>query len=193
MGCDIHLYKEKHIGGRWVTADEWVPDDYGDGDKGKEVPWDKRFTRRNYELFGLLSKGVRSEHPYSFEPRGIPFNPCEEIADQAENWGSDGHSHSYLYLHEMKDMLAFLESQTILVSGMKDKEELAKLQATIDAGKPDWNLLFPYAGWTSQQDWVEFTMDVPAMFYVGEALKEIISGFDGVDGDNHRIVFFFDN
>ena len=68
MGCDIHMYKEKRVDGVWVAADEWTPDEYEEG--RMEVQWEKRFTERNYELFGALSKGVRSEHPYSFEPRG---------------------------------------------------------------------------------------------------------------------------
>lgn len=193
MGCDIHLYKEKQVEGQWISADEWQAYDYGEGDKGIEVPWGKRYTGRNYELFGLLCNGVRSNHPCSFEPRGLPFDACPEIVNEVEKWGVDGHSHSYLYLHEIKDMLSHLESQTIRITGMKDREGLAKLQATIDAGKPDWDLLFPYCGWTNNQNAVEFEMDVPASFYVGSGMKKIISGFDGVDGDNHRIVFFFDN
>lgn len=193
MGCDIHLYKEKQVAGQWVSADEWVAFDYGDDDKGVEVPWQKRFTERNYELFGLLAKGVRSEHPFSFEPRGTPCNPSPEIASEMARYGEDGHSHSYLYLHELKDMLAWLDTQIIKISGMKDAEGLAALQESVKSGSPDWSLLFPYCGWTSQKDWVEFEIDVPASFYMATPLRKIIEGFDGVDGDNHRIVFFFDN
>jgi hypothetical protein len=193
MGCDIHLYKEKLVDGKWVTADEWRSYDYGDDDKGIEVPYEKRFTVRNYQLFGLLSKGVRSEHPFSFEPRGLPFNPCAEIAQESEGWGVDGHGHSYLYLHELKDMAVRLETATIRVSGMKDKASLEALRASIATGAPDWDLLFPYCGSTNNSSYVDFEQDVPASFYIGAGLKEIIEGFNGVDGDNHRIVFFFDN
>lgn len=195
MGCDIHLYKEKFIDGKWISADEWQAYDYGDddGDKGIEVPFEKRFTDRNYKLFGLLSKGVRSEHDFSFAPRGIPFNACAEIAAESENYGEDGHGHSYLYLHEMKEMAAFLDQRTIAVGGMKDRTELAALRESIASGRPDWNLLFPYCGWTTQKECEEFTIDVPASFYVGESLKKIIDSFDGIDAENHRIVFFFDN
>lgn len=193
MGCDIHVYKEKQVAGRWVTADEWVAYDYGEGDRGQEVPWQKRFTDRNYQLFGLLSKGVRTSHPFSLAPRGLPFNPCPEIAAEAERWGCDGHSHSYIYLHELRDLAEFLKTQPIRITGMKDAEGLAALQASIDSGNPDWDLLFPYCGWTSQPGWVEFSLDVPASYYIGSGLNDLIAGFDGVDGDNHRIVFFFDN
>jgi hypothetical protein len=193
MGCDIHLYKEKHVDGKWVTADAWEAYDYGDDDKGIEVPYKKRFTDRNYQLFGLLSKGVRSEHPFSFEPRGLPFNPCPEIARESEGWGEDGHSHSYLYLHELKDMAAYLEAATIRISGMKDKAGLDELRESIASGAPNWNLLWPYCGWSSSPSYVEFEQDIPASVYLGDGLKRIIDSFDGVDGDNHRIVFFFDN
>lgn len=193
MGCDIHVYKEKHVDGRWVTADEWVAYDYGEGDRGQRVPWEKQFSDRNYQLFGLLSKGVRTTHPFSLEPRGLPFNPCSEVAAVVDGRGEDGHGHSYLYLHELRDLAEFLKTQPIRITGMKDTEGLAALQASIDSGNPDWDLLFPYCGWCSAPGYVEFSLDVPASYYVGAGLDEIISGFDGVDGDNHRIVFFFDN
>lgn len=193
MGCDIHLYKEKHVDGKWLAADEWQQDDYGDGESGIEVPWQKRFTDRNYELFGMLSSGVRTEHPFSFEPRGLPINCCKEIADCFKSWGIDGHGLSYLYLHELRDMLAYLDTETIRIEGMKDKEGLERLQASIASGNPDWQLLFPYCLSTNNPNYVDFEIDVPASFYVGRDLKKIIGSFDGIDGDNHRIVFFFDN
>ena len=38
MGCDIHLYKEKQVRGRWVTADEgWIPDP--DVDELVQIRW----------------------------------------------------------------------------------------------------------------------------------------------------------
>lgn len=193
MGCDIHCYKEKQVNGKWLTADNWEYYDYGEDDKGKEVPWKERFTGRNYQLFGMLARGVRGEHPFSFEPRGLPFNPCAEIASEAERWVGDGHSHSYLYLHELKDMLAYLQTVEIRVTGMKDKAELQALRDSIASGNPDWQLLFPYCSWTNGPESEEFQLDVPASFYMGDDLKRIIDSFEGIDGDNHRIVFFFDN
>lgn len=191
MGCDIHLYKEKQVGGVWVAADEWKPDEYEPG--RMEVPWKERFTGRNYQLFGLLSKGVRATHPFSFAERGVPYNACAEYKAEVERYGVDGHSHSYLYLHELKDLMADLEAQKIRIAGMKHKDDLEKLNESIASGSPDWELLFPYCQMTTDKTWVEFSVDVPADFYVGEELKQIIDGFNGIDGDNHRIVFFFDN
>jgi hypothetical protein len=193
MGCDIHLYKEKFVDGKWLTADEWVGYDYGDDDKGQEVPYEKRYTGRNYNLFGILAKGVRRDFDFAFEPRGFPFNSCAEIAAESDGYGSDGHSHSYLYLHELKDMQSFLAAHTIPISGMKDAEELAALQATIDAGAPNWDLLYPYCQGTTDTRAVHFKIQVPASFITGSCLDQIISSFDGIDGENHRIIFFFDN
>lgn len=194
MGCDIHLYKEKQIDGKWVAADVWTPYDYGDDEKGIEVDWKNRFTGRNYELFGLLCKGVRSEHPLSLTARGLPFDACQEIASHAEQWGEDGHNHSYLYVHELRSLLEALKMTTTRIEGMKDKEGLAILNASIATGTPDWSLLYPYCGWTSNSEaYAEFSLDVPASFIIGDSVERIIAGFDGIEGDNHRIVFFFDN
>jgi hypothetical protein len=195
MGCDIHLYKEKFVNGAWVTADEWEAYDYGDdeGDKYSDVPWKLRFTDRNYNLFGLLSKGVRYEHPFAFEQRGVPFAPCKEVAALIELDGEDGHSHSYLYLHELKEMAAFLETATIEISGLKSASDMDALNASIATGQPNWELLYPYCQGTSDRTYVHFEIDVPAKFIVGGGIEKIIAGFDGVDGENHRIVFYFYN
>jgi hypothetical protein len=193
MGCDIHCYKEKFVDGRWITADEWQEYDYGDDDKGAEVSWEKRFTDRNYDLFGLLAKGVRRDFDNAFVCREMPFDACQEVRAACDSYGVDGHSHSYLYLHELKAMQAHLQNTTLPVSGMKDREGLAALQASIDApGQTDWSLLYPYCGWASDaMRYVEFKFEVPASFTA--SLQPLINLFDGIEAENHRIVFWFDN
>lgn len=193
MGCDIHLYREKHVNGRWLTADEWVDDDEYEIPT-KRVPYEKRaYTGRNYNLFGLLSAGCRTEHEFSFAPRGMPLVCSDEVRSANEWWDADGHSHSYLYLHELREMQAHIQTAMIEISGMIDPDRLQKLRDTIAAGEPDWTLLFPYCQGTSDQTWVKFKQDVSAQFYFGDCLKKIIDSFDGIEGDNHRIVFWFDN
>lgn len=190
MGCDIHLYREKKVDGQWVTADEWV-DEYDEG--YLDVPWEKRFTDRNYELFGFLAK-VREEMPYSFNPRGLPFNCSAEVYNSIIRWDSDGHSHSHLYIKELKDAWTFLQSQTVTISGMKDKEEYEKLLESVNSEKEtDWNLLYPYCSWVSNPDsYVEFSIEVPALVQLN-SVRKLIELFDDVDGEDHRIVFWFDN
>ena len=191
MGCDIHMYKEKRVNGEWVTADEWTPDRYEEG--RLEVQWEKQFTERNYDLFGALSEGVRSEHPYSFKARGIPFDACAEIKQESEGWGVDGHSHSYLFLHEIKAFRKFLEAQTVTIEGLKDKAGLATLRESIATGSPDWRLIYPYWGGSNNPEDERFEFQVSASFALGSSLDRIIALFDGVDGDLHRVVFWFDN
>jgi len=191
MGCDIHLYKEKKVNGEWITADDGWCDEYDDG--FVDVPWKRRFTNRDYELFGFLASGVRYESDYSFSPRRLPFNVCPEVRAISESYGADGHSHSYLYLSELKDAWTFLQTKTVTVSGMKDHVELNNLNASIKSDdETDWGLLYPYCKWSSISTYLEFSIEVPASFKLA-GLKEIIQLFDNIDGDDHRIVFWFDN
>lgn len=190
MGCDIHMYKEKQVNGQWLTADEWA-DRYGDG---ADVPWEKRFTDRNYNLFSILA-GVRTREETGFEhePRGLPVTVTPAVRAAHARCDSDAHSASYLYLHELKDLLAVLQSASIPVSGMKDGKELEELTTSIQSGNPNWDLLFPYCQGTNSPTYRKFRLDVPASFMVGDGLEKIIASFDGVEGDNHRVVFWFDN
>jgi len=191
MGCDIHLYKEKKINDVWVTADEGWCDEYGDGDI--DVPFDNRFTDRDYNLFGFLVDGVRRNHAFSFKERGLPFNVCNEIKGVSDYYSSDGHSHSYLYLHELKDAQEFMKDKTIVISGMKDAAGFEKLQASIDSKFPtDWSLLYPYCQGTSDPNAISFSIDVDVSHSLS-GLQRIIDLFNDVDGDDQRIVFWFDN
>lgn len=190
MGCDIHCYREKLINGKWLSADKWE-DEYNEG--RLDVPYEQRFTDRNYRLFGLLSSGVREEYPFSLEPRGLPFDVSIEVKTISDVWEGDGHSHSYVYLHELKSLKEFLKTATVKVTGMKDKEGLLALKESVESENPDWNLLYPFCGWTNVEGAVRFEYDVPASFIIGNSLEKLIKLFDGLDGENHRIVFWFDN
>lgn len=151
MGCDIHLYKEKRVDGKWVSADSW--ESYDDEDTlAKDVPWEQRHVQRNYVLFGLFVGGVRRSYAISFQERGIPYNVDPNIYGVVDYWSDDAHSFSYLYVHELKDMVQYIENDHTVLGE-------AQVAATM----------------------------------VIDSLKDIISRFDGMDGDNHRIVFFFDN
>lgn len=190
MGCDIHCYKEKQINGIWVTADKWV-NGYEEGHK--EVPYEESFNDRNYRLFGLLSKGVRQEYAISFLPRGIPCNISYEVYMAYKEWDCDGHSHSYLYVHELKDMEKLLRERTILVTGMKKVDEVQNLIETSKSDSPEWNLLYPFCQMTTSPGYIDFSIDVPADFIIGDSLNKLIHTFDNVDGENQRLVFWFDN
>ncbi len=194
MGCDIHAYREKQVNGEWLPADEWEPSKYEDEAGRLRVDWDKQADiGRNYDLFGLLAKGVRREFDQSFLPRGLPVDVTAPVKAEADSCSGDAHNHSYLYLHEVKDFAKFLETQVVRIEGFKDRDELAALQASILSGTPDWSLLYPFNQGTNNPRHVPFEIDVPASFKVGKGLQDIIDSFDGIEGQNHRLVFWFDN
>lgn len=106
MGCDIHIVVEKKWNDRWVglrelgfmTVDERDPIFREDRD-GRRFP--VRYVAspawsRNYDLFAEIA-GVRGAGP---EPRGMPDNASELTQMLSEQWGCDGHSHSWLLMDE---------------------------------------------------------------------------------------------
>lgn len=114
MGCDIHLYQEKKVNGKWVTADKWRMEK----DQGVESEYvtfeDRLWADRNYRLFAVLAN-VRNGYGFAgivtgdpvlpiALPRGVPDDACEQYKAEAERWGQDGHSHSWLTRH---DLLAY--------------------------------------------------------------------------------------
>ena len=64
MGCDAHMYVEYKR--KKSERDYWFS-------FGKRIN-----PGRNYWLFGLMSKGVRSEFPKSLEAKGMPDNAAYE-------------------------------------------------------------------------------------------------------------------
>lgn len=112
MAYDINLYREKHIDGKWVSADVWEPWRYDP--EVKLVPHEKRFTDRNYDLFSILA-GVRTrnEPPYKFAPRGIPVSMSPEVRDCYDGGGYGNHAPSYLYLHELREVRAIMPAEHI--------------------------------------------------------------------------------
>lgn len=191
MGCDIHLYREKQVGGKWVAADNFVKQ-YDD--EPADVPYGERFTDRNYKLFAFLCDGVRGSYPFSMKERGMPLRMCDEIKAINDMWGQDGHSHSYLYLHELKEISVILGDLKVTVTGMKEKESLSGFLKELEKPNPDYDKLYPYCGWASDTDmYAEFEVELPVSYLIGEPIDRIVSTFDDCDGENHRIVFWFDN
>lgn len=83
MGCDIHAFIEIKKEGRWRFT--------------KELDID-----RSYWLFGNLA-GVRDESQKPIaSPRGLPDDCSQAIRDLSEQWGDDGHSHSFVAWSEIE-------------------------------------------------------------------------------------------
>lgn len=159
MGCDIHLFAEKKVNGKWVTIDKWSENpDFGQDEWEPKMtiirewgdnPRDDRFYTggRNYNLFCALA-GVRDymfsgNPPMVSPPKGFPADTCEEIKAEYERWGSDAHTPSWLTLREIwgfKWQEHYGETCKDFVMEMIEKMESAKrevLSETDDRNKPE--------------------------------------------------------
>jgi hypothetical protein len=76
----------------------------GNGHDARPVEREEWFDDRNYWLFGALTNGeVRNASSAGIfdDPRGVPADVSDEVQDAIDNWGQDGHSHSWLGLDEL--------------------------------------------------------------------------------------------
>jgi hypothetical protein len=201
MGCDIHLFTEmKRDQGKWKNIDYWQHNyfyDAEDPDSEREMDLIPIYRGRDYDLFGILA-GVRNEeNPKIDDPRGLPPDVCEITKKESDRWTSDGHSHSFFTLKELKDHLE--KNPTMKRSGMVTKEAAAKLDSGEETPRS-------WAGWVSKdlgyvhREWEEKS----SLYYLVQKLDErcrqefwIRSSEDTngryEDEKNFRIVFWFDN
>lgn len=117
MGCDIHLFVEKRVDGKWQSADRWVPDEDAEESGRFRVQYEDRFYKdRCYSLFAILAD-VRNYGRFNpiDSPRGIPDDACDRVRAESDSWDSDGHSHSWFTLAEL---LAFDWTQTVALQGV---------------------------------------------------------------------------
>lgn len=150
MGCDIHLYVERRVDGKWMTADKWSKNKYHekypeDNEPEMCIEWEDRFySGRNYNLFAILA-GVRNGRGFAgcktgegfvpiSEPRGVPDDACPEYKAEVDRWDGDGHSHSYFTVAEL---MAYDWNQTSILHGVVNAlgyHEWARERR--DAGQP---------------------------------------------------------
>jgi len=187
MGCDIHLFKEKKVNGQWVTADDWSNEE-------DELYCERsNYGDRNYNLFGFISKGTRRHHEKSFDVKGMPSDASAEVKKCCEAWGADGHSHSYLTIGELKAAFEIVKNDKATINGMMHRDQWAKVQEEAKKPEPNWMVIYPYCQSTNMSEYVNFSIDVPMSFILGSGIEEIIAGFDGIEAEDLRIVFWFDN
>lgn len=92
MGCDIHLFTEVKLAGKWHTYS--TPD-----------------IDRWYALFEKMA-GVRGDESNAIAPpRGLPADISAVAAWEADNWSLDGHSHSWLNAAEIAELCEWAEAQ----------------------------------------------------------------------------------
>lgn len=121
MGCDIHMHVEKREKGAWrfvAPKELGIPiyEDYGneDGPNGfweVEERWEEEtgaaWEPRNPNLFALLAnvRNWNERIPPLDDPRGVPPDASSEYRNEVEEWGVDGHSHSYFTIAELREAL----------------------------------------------------------------------------------------
>lgn len=223
MGCDIHMHYEIRNGSGWKHFDHRAPyaiGKYSDG--GIQYDYDKLFddpleVGRNYNLFSVLAD-VRNGEGFAgcytggaFEPialpRGLPVDVSSEVKQESDEFGVDGHSHSWLTLSEVMDYDYSKERES---SGVVSPQEFATF---VEKGKPD--------GWCGDVSGMSVAKISPAKmmdfhrkgypedgkhYYTRVSWRETYRDAIGDDWfktmqaladqfgkDNVRLVFWFDN
>jgi hypothetical protein len=125
MGCDIHLYVEKQVDGKWISADKFTRNE--DGDLEVQASY---YDGRSYDLFAILADvrngsgfaGVKTGEGFNpiAAPRGMPEDASAEYKAIADQWDGDGHSHSYFTLRELID---YDWTQTTIKTGVLKVDE----------------------------------------------------------------------
>ena len=87
MGCDIHAHSELKINGKWHHLSEMRIDRCYD-------LFSKMADVRNYDGIEPISK-----------PRGLPDDCSELTKFISDEYGTDGHSHSWLSSEEVIDLI----------------------------------------------------------------------------------------
>jgi len=189
MGCDIHLYVEKKVNGKWICISplEYLP--YGEYEKRKLADL---YNERNYELFGWLAQ-VRTINLNGFEPRGFPEDASDEVRRLYKSWGVDAHTPSYLTLKELKEKF----KGNVKIRGIMEKERWKKLKESIDKGNPNWDLLYPYWQSPCRDGDTRFSVEIPMEYEFGSFKRAVLDFmkrylFNSREEDI-RIVFWFDN
>jgi hypothetical protein len=131
MGCDIHDYCEVYKDGKWVMESGFSG--YYDDTKISDHP----YNGRNYVLFSLLADVRNSGRitPISI-PRGVPKDASEAYKRAVNEYGCDGHSHSYLMLDELLsvDLNELIDVQGVVSEETYRQAKLGKIPESYCGG-----------------------------------------------------------
>ena len=137
MGCDIHFFVERRIRGIWTRVPDPIRTCWScDGKKiikdkpcwlckGKGKHRESFWDDRSYDTFAILAD-VRNGYGFAgcktgdgyrpiAAPRGVPHDVSPSILKAIEEYGEDGHSHSFLTVAEI---LAYDWKQTTKRGGV---------------------------------------------------------------------------
>lgn len=127
MGCDIHARAEAFEDGKWQLLEKVFEDPYAEYRENKDEKISSPYNMRNYSLFALLANVRNSDNIDPIDaPRGVPEDASKKYKKYIDQWGIDGHSHSYFTLEEL---LAFNCDRIIDRSGIVSNEEYQKIKS----------------------------------------------------------------
>lgn len=90
MGCDIHAFVEVKVNDTWHT-------------------YAKPRIKRRYDLFEKMA-GVRGDVENAMvAPRGLPQDVALVTKIEADSWGEDGHTYSWLSCREVADLIGWMD------------------------------------------------------------------------------------
>jgi hypothetical protein len=173
MGCDIHAIYEKKGKYGWVNA--------GDPE-----------INRNYTIFSIVGnvrnydgKGIQfiAENRINPKDENLWWDYSAEFRALSEGWNSDGHSHSYVTLKELKeyDITQKYFSNRLITGKDKDGKITGTCASTNGEhlGKVGETSIFGVWGSTQWDELIAYGEDIRERF--------------GLNDEDVRLVFFFDN
>lgn len=196
MGCDIHLYTEKikSVNGvdKWVNCDHWKLNPYfGDDEYEPELELISLYSGRNYNLFGVLA-GVRGGYEIC-PPRGLPSDVSDIVKKNSDRWDSDGHSHSYFTLAELKEY--YKNNSHTSHNGFINKRQIKELDE--DGITP-----YSWSEWSGPnlqyREWKEDSSLKPLVESLDKRMRDEFWVQEEVEDTSKedskiRVVFWFDN
>jgi hypothetical protein len=243
MGCDIHMYAEKKIGDTWYPFtppehNKWYePGDEKEGGPASrplalnhdDVIWEDR----NYRVFSMLA-GVRNGIGFASvktgepitpisKPRGVPEDVSAEVKTEIDEWGCDGHSHSWLTLKELEAVpwdhrlirqcghVDARQFQTYEKDGEPDSwgqplsfrglqvvtnDEMRELIAAhgIEVPEDSWHdSKINGVAYLTEVAWSHTWAEVARGLLASMANLKIAGAAEGFEPDQLRYIFFFDN
>lgn len=229
MGCDIHTRCEvfNKDTKTWEIQGRIFKNPYWDKNRPNKIDedgyqWNPEFTmepfgNRDYDLFAILADvrngrgfaGIKTSEGFNpiSEPKGIPIDISKEGLEFMNSYDSDGHSHSYFTVEELKN---YDWGQVTVHRGCISMEEYKILRKTNDCPNS-------WAGYISGPDITVVDEDIADLFLNGEKFEKTpthvnyhwtstykdscIHFLDNTipeleklgEPNNVRIIFFFDN
>ena len=222
MDCDIHSFVEKKISkGRWSKITGFKSDDYYEKSEyfssDRFLKGDSPLSARNYQQFAILAN-VRNGRGFAgldtgdrvepiAMPKGMPDDVSDDVLNASNEWGCDGHSHSWLTAKEINEYDSEIKIIRRGFVSAKVYEQFLK------DGNP-----YPYCGGVygdnvvikEKGECLDFQKNNPtkevytkiqwevsarnaANWLFGGALDQLMARSENKKGDDVRIVFWFDN